>query len=189
MRHPVRIYIRVLIGLVLVGAGVVTAAVAIRPGADGSGAWRPAKAPRSEAVPDAATVRYEFDGAGEAAWSDASGNGHLLTPVTGNDARLARASHGTGSAVRFPLPCDGAERCPRLALRAPSADALNPGIRKLRFGASILLEPAHTSSGQNVLQKGFSTEGSQYKLQIDGRAGRPSCTGRRRRFGDPSSRR
>ncbi len=158
-----------MIGLVLVGTA---AAVVVHAGDDGDrgrAVFRPGDPPRP------ATVRYEFDGAGPAAWSDAVGNGQPLTPVAGNDARASRTPRGAGKAVRFPPPCDDGDSCPRLALRAPSVAALNPGARPLRYGAAIRLKPEHTSSGQNVLQKGFSAEGSQYKLQIDGRAGRPSC--------------
>ncbi|MEV8518091.1 hypothetical protein [Dactylosporangium sp. NPDC051484] len=32
-----------------------------------------------------------------------------------------------------------------------------------------------TSKGANVTQKGFSISDSQFKLQVDGMAGRPSC--------------
>jgi hypothetical protein len=119
-------------------------------------------------------ARYRFDGPGEAAWSDVSGHGHTLTPIAGDRGVAAFIPHGAGTAVRFPAPCDS-DRCPRLALRSPSTAALNPGSRPLRYGASVLLDPDDTSDGQNVLQKGYSAEGSQYKLQIDGRAGRPSC--------------
>jgi hypothetical protein len=119
-------------------------------------------------------ARYRFDGPGEAAWSDVSGHGHTLTPIAGDRGVAAFIPHGAGTAVRFPAPCDS-DRCPRLALRSPSTAALNPGSRPLRYGASVLLDPGDTSDGQNVLQKGYSAEGSQYKLQIDGRAGRPSC--------------
>ena len=34
---------------------------------------------------------------------------------------------------------------------------------------------AQTSDGENVVQKGYATGGSEYKLQVDGHAGRPSC--------------
>jgi hypothetical protein len=39
----------------------------------------------------------------------------------------------------------------------------------------VLLSPAETSSGENILQKGYSTGGGQYKLQVDGISGKPSC--------------
>ena len=67
---------------------------------------------------------------------------------------------------------------------------LLPGLRLkgtvrnvVEFGAFVdigvkesgLLHRSQTSKGQNVLQKGYSATSSQYKLQIDGTAGRPSC--------------
>ncbi|MFD0518657.1 LamG-like jellyroll fold domain-containing protein [Paractinoplanes durhamensis] len=39
----------------------------------------------------------------------------------------------------------------------------------------MLLPAGQTSKGQNIVQKGYSTTSSQWKLQIDGVAGRPSC--------------
>jgi hypothetical protein len=39
----------------------------------------------------------------------------------------------------------------------------------------VQLSANETTKGENVLQKGYSARGSQYKLQIDGVAGRPSC--------------
>lgn len=174
MHRSVPRNIRVLIGLVLVSAAAVVAVAAVHSEQQSSAPLEPVPAQRP-AIPDITTARYLFDGADTAAWSDTSGNGHALTPVTGNDARAVQVPGATGQAVGFPPPCDNGDRCPRLALRAPSADTLNPGARPLRFGASLRLEPEHTSSGQNILQKGFSAEGSQYKLQIDGDAGQPSC--------------
>jgi hypothetical protein len=127
------------------------------------------------APPLPTVAQYTFDGTGTAAWADASGQGHTLTPVTGGGATVIRTPHAGGQAVRFPPRCRGGGPCPRLVLRAPSSPKLNPGSRPFRYGAAIRLAPNRTSKGQNVLQKGFSTEGSQYKLQIDGRSGHPSC--------------
>jgi hypothetical protein len=97
-------------------------------------------------------------------------------------ATLAVA-HGTGQALRFPKHCSG-RKCPRVVLQAASTDELNPGAGPFRFGATVLLPKQETTNGQNVLQKGYSSAGGQYKLQIDGKAGRPSCvvvgTGQRR---------
>jgi hypothetical protein len=43
------------------------------------------------------------------------------------------------------------------------------------LGAVVRLDPDQTSEGSNVVQKGLSVTGTQFKLQIDGQAGKPSC--------------
>lgn len=80
-------------------------------------------------------------------------------------------------AVRFPGPCANSDdkQCPRAILEAGADAALNPGKLAFRWGAAVLLAPAETSAGSNVLQKGYSQFGTQFKLQVDGAAGRPSC--------------
>jgi concanavalin A-like lectin/glucanase superfamily protein len=60
-------------------------------------------------------------------------------------------------------------------LQSPNSADLNPGTRPLAFGATVRLAGGQTSKGQNVVQKGYSARSSQYKLQIDGIAGKPSC--------------
>jgi hypothetical protein len=117
-------------------------------------------------------VRYTFDG--PAPLADVSGHGHHLSPVSRHGGAFSTVAHGAGSALAFPPPCD-AEPCPRIALRAPSTTGLNPGRLPLRYGAAVRLSADETTTGENVLQKGYSAVGSQYKLQIDGAAGRPSC--------------
>jgi hypothetical protein len=117
-------------------------------------------------------VRYSFDGA--APLADITGNGHDLSPVSRHGGTVPTVAHGGGSALAFPPPCR-AEPCPRIALRAVTTDDLNPGRKPLRYGASVRLAADETTKGENVLQKGYSARGSQYKLQIDGVAGRPSC--------------
>jgi hypothetical protein len=95
--------------------------------------------------------------------------------VAGGD--LAAVPHEGGLAVRFPAPCDhyGAESCARAILQSGPADFLNPGRGEFSYGASVLVKPDETSKGANVLQKGFSVGDSQFKLQVDGAAGQPSC--------------
>jgi concanavalin A-like lectin/glucanase superfamily protein len=117
-------------------------------------------------------VRYSFDG--RTPLADVTGHGHDLSPVSRYGGSITTVAHGGGSALAFPPPCR-AEPCPRIALRTVTSEALNPGRRPIRFGASVRLTPDETSKGENVLQKGYSARGSQYKLQIDGAAGRPSC--------------
>ncbi|GAA0535940.1 hypothetical protein GCM10010172_16570 [Paractinoplanes ferrugineus] len=148
-------------------AGITGPSAAATPVRDKPGA--PAE-PGARAVPD--VVRYDFDGASPLA--DVTGNGHDLSPVARHGGSLSTVTHAGGSALEFPAPCER-EPCPRIALRAPTSDDLNPGQRDLRFGASVQLAPNQTTKGENVLQKGFSARGSQYKLQIDGALGHPSC--------------
>ncbi|MGK5680599.1 LamG-like jellyroll fold domain-containing protein [Actinoplanes sp. URMC 104] len=118
-------------------------------------------------------VRYTFDG--PAVLADVSGHGHDLTPVSRyGGASATAAREGGGRALVFPPPCRK-EPCPRIALRAATTTELNPGRRPLRYGASVRLAADQTTKGENVMQKGYSVRGSQYKLQVDGLAGRPSC--------------
>jgi hypothetical protein len=126
--------------------------------------------PSAQASTD--TARYGFDGTTPLA--DVTGHGHSLTPVSQHGGTYTTVAHGAGTAQAFPPPCH-TEPCPRIALRAVTADDLNPGRRPIRYGASVRLAADETSKGENVLQKGYSARGSQYKLQIDGLAGRPSC--------------
>jgi hypothetical protein len=117
-------------------------------------------------------VRFTFDGSG--LLSDVTGHGHDLSPVSRHGGTFATAAHNGGKALVFPPPCHD-EPCPRIALRAPTAPDLDPGTRPIRWGASVKLAPTETTKGENVVQKGYSASGSQYKLQVDGLAGDPSC--------------
>jgi hypothetical protein len=117
-------------------------------------------------------VRFSFDGT--ALLTDVSGHGHHLSAVSRHGGALTVVAHRDGTALDFPPPCRR-EPCPRIALRARTTDDLNPGTRPIRYGASVRLSADETGKGENVVQKGFSTRGSQYKLQIDGTPGRPSC--------------
>jgi hypothetical protein len=125
---------------------------------------------RSTGTPD--VVRFTFDGGSPLA--DVSGHGHDLSPVSRHGGDITTSAHGDGSALVFPPPCHD-EPCPRIALRAPTAADLDPGTRPIRWGASVKLAADQTTKGENVVQKGFSAGGSQYKLQVDGLAGDPSC--------------
>jgi hypothetical protein len=156
-------------------AAVLVATVVI-VGPSATAATAPASTPLGDPLPSGPllgdTARYSFDGT--APLADISGNGHHLTPVTRHGGGFTTVAHGGGSALAFPPPCT-AEPCPRIALRAVTADDLNPDRRPIRFGASVRLAADETTKGENVLQKGYSARGSQYKLQVDGLAGRPSC--------------
>lgn len=127
-------------------------------------------APAPPATPD--VVRFTFDDAGVLA--DVTGHGHDLSPVSRHGGAFTTAAHDGGNALVFPPPCHD-EPCPRIALRAPDSADLDPGTRPIRWGASVRLAADQTTKGENVVQKGYSARGSQYKLQVDGLAGDPSC--------------
>ncbi|WP_312034333.1 LamG-like jellyroll fold domain-containing protein [Actinoplanes sp. TBRC 11911] len=134
--------------------------------------------PREEATPAAGpgyAASYNFDTTiADGTFDDGSGHGHLLRTVSRNGGAIKLVTKGSGQALAFPPKCTG-RGCPRLVLQAVDTPDLNPGKRPLRYGAGVLLSPAETSSGENVLQKGYSTGGGQYKLQVDGVSGKPSC--------------
>ena len=134
--------------------------------------------PSEESAPAAGpayVASYNFDTTiADGTFDDGSGHGHLLRAVTRNGGAIKLSGRGTGQALSFPPKCTGAA-CPRLVLQAADTPDLNPGSKPLRYGAGVLLSPAETASGENVLQKGYSTGGGQYKLQVDGVSGKPSC--------------
>lgn len=121
----------------------------------------------------ALVIRYGFEQRGGRI-IDESGRGHRITWVTSDGGTTRFVSHDAGRAVAFPRTCGG-DRCPRAVLQVPHAADLNPGRSPFGYGAAVKLARHQTSTGQNVLQKGYSAAGSQYKLQIDGFAGMPSC--------------
>ncbi|MFI7539907.1 LamG-like jellyroll fold domain-containing protein [Actinoplanes sp. NPDC049599] len=120
-------------------------------------------------------ARYGFDAGRAVTVTDESGNGHTLRLITRNGGTVSMVRHGQGRALRFPAKCGGQPKCPHAALQSPSASRLNPGTRPISYGAKVLLSRSQTSKGQNILQKGYSATSSQYKLQVDGAAGRASC--------------
>jgi Concanavalin A-like lectin/glucanases superfamily len=121
-------------------------------------------------------ARYAFDPA-TGTVADNSGHGHTLTVITGHGGAVRTIAHGTGRALAFPGKCTMTvkRRCPHVVLQARSAADLNPGTRPVAYGAAVRLARNQTTKGQNVLQKGYSATTSQYKLQVDGIPGRPSC--------------
>jgi hypothetical protein len=159
--------------VIAVIAVAVVAGSTVRPARQHGGA---AVTMVSAAAAAGPVARYTFDALGAAGtYADASGNGHTLRVLTRNGAVLHTTPHGTGQAVVFPPLCTAGTGCPRMVLQAPSAAALNPGSRPLQFGATVRLAANQTSAGQNILQKGYSATGGQYKLQVDKLAGHPSC--------------
>ena len=131
----------------------------------------------SPATPAAAAsvtvARYDFDGR-SAALLDDSGRGHTMRLITSRGGTVRPVLHGSGYGLQFPARCTGA-KCPHAVLQTAHSADLNPGRRAIAWGATVRLARSQTTMGQNVVQKGYSATSSQYKLQIDGRAGRPSC--------------
>ncbi|MEV4345259.1 LamG-like jellyroll fold domain-containing protein [Actinoplanes sp. NPDC049596] len=160
-----------LCALVLALAAVTPAAASPPTVTDPAAASTPAAVKPAAVKPAKAGVRYTFDGPSPLA--DMSGRGIDLSPVSRYGGTFTTVAHNGGRALAFPPPCHN-EPCPRIALRAVAAE-LNPGRRPIRYGAAVRLASDETTKGENILQKGFSRQGSQYKLQIDGLAGRPSC--------------
>ncbi|OJF14051.1 hypothetical protein BG844_11880 [Couchioplanes caeruleus subsp. caeruleus] len=120
-------------------------------------------------------ARYTFDGGRTSGIRDESGRGHTLRLIAGNGGTVRVVPHRSGQALRFPAKCRTTSNCPHAALQSASSAALNPGTRPISFGAAVLLARSQTTRGQNIVQKGYSSTSSQYKLQIDGAAGNPSC--------------
>lgn len=167
---------------------ILSAIVTVAAPTPAAGAARPAEPAPTEPVRVAPTpagpappiegglafiARYEFNPS-PGPLTDGSGNGHTLRVLSVGGGQVHPVPHAPGTALAFPPRCSGVT-CPRVALQSSPSAALNPGARNFAFGADVLLAPSQTSLGQNVLQKGYSGGGSQYKLQIDGTGGRPSC--------------
>jgi hypothetical protein len=122
-------------------------------------------------------VRYTFDGGVKQPLTDDNG-AFALRPLGQNDGALSLVPQGDGLAVKYPSRCTMSRerQCPRAILEGSREDALNPGTRPMRYGASILMTHRDLAEGANVFQKGYSVGGmSQFKLQVDHRQGHPSC--------------
>ncbi|MCO8276523.1 laminin G domain-containing protein [Actinoplanes sp. TRM 88003] len=123
------------------------------------------------------TVRYTFDGGVGRPITDHQGR-HELRPLGQNGGALRLVRQGSGLALSYPDRCRlASERdCPRAILEGRRDDSLNPGTKRLRYGAAVRMTAADLADGANVVQKGYSVgKVSQYKLQVDHRLGHPSC--------------
>jgi hypothetical protein len=118
-------------------------------------------------------AKYDFDDHSRAVFDD-SGNGHTMRLMASRGGTVRPIARAGGRGIAFPVKCI-AKVCPHAVLQSPNSADLNPGTRPLTFGAMVRLAGGQTSKGQNVVQKGYSARSSQYKLQIDGVAGLPSC--------------
>jgi hypothetical protein len=131
----------------------------------------------ANAAPATVAVRYTFDG-GVAHLNRGVGNEPLLVTKTAQGGTIRSIAHGSGEALEFPALCahPGASTCARAIVETTGNDsALNPGTRPISFGATVRIGSHRTSDGENILQKGYATAESEYKLQVDGLAGKPSC--------------
>jgi hypothetical protein len=162
------------------GAFLLAAAAAIPAPAAPHAHPHPAPVAIEPVVPAVATgsavviARYAFNGRRSGSITDESGHGHTLRVVTAHGGLVRQVVHGQGSALAFPAECAG-QGCPHVALQSPTSADLNPGTGDIAYGADVLLPPGQTSKGENIVQKGYSATSSQWKLQVDGVAGRPSC--------------
>ena len=101
--------------------------------------------------------------------------GRVVT-ASGGVVESVPGAPGRGSAVAFPPRCTARTGCPRAMVEVAPDPALDPGEAPFAYGASVLLDPDQTAAGSNIVQKGrFGTTGGQWKLQVDGDAGHPSC--------------
>jgi hypothetical protein len=147
--------------------------VALAAAVTGAVHARAAQAPAAGKI----VASYSFDGRRTAPVLDESGQGHDLTLVASHGGVLKSITHGSGQALAFPAACTrkAVRTCAHVALRSPSSADLNPGTANISYGAALELGATQTSKGQNIVQKGYSATSSQYKLQVDGSAGQPSC--------------
>lgn len=135
------------------------------------------KAGRVGVAQSPVAVHYTFDGGVAQPLTDTHG-AFALRALGQNGGTLSLVPQGNGLAVQYPTRCTLARerQCPRAILEGLREDALNPGTRPMRYGASIMMTHRDLADGANVLQKGYSVGGlSQFKLQVDHHQGHPSC--------------
>lgn len=117
-----------------------------------------------------------FDGSPE--YGDAQGgliSGKVVT-ANGGEVSVVAGAAGRGDALEFPDVCDDSIGCPRAMVEVPADPALDPGDRAFSYGASVRLPVERTAIGSNIVQSGrYGSEGGQWKLQVDGEEGLPSC--------------
>ncbi|MFV0459008.1 MAG: LamG domain-containing protein [Actinomycetales bacterium] len=125
-----------------------------------------ASGPLSEGAPVVDTGTYSLDGVVRLSGTKPM----ALEPVPGPDPGSV--------ALQFPVSCTSQidSECPKAIIEVPDSPMLNPGARPFSWGATVMMTPVETSTGSNIMQKGFSTGGkSQWKLQVDNKEGQPSC--------------
>lgn len=99
-----------------------------------------------------------------------------VVQANGGEVQQVEGPEGRGSALQFPAVCDAPSGCPMALVEVAPAAAFEPGAAAFSWGASVRLPPSATTGGSNVVQQGrFGSEGGQWKLQVDGEEGMPSC--------------
>lgn len=132
----------------------------------------------ASAAPAEDRLRFDFSGATglvTGSVTDVSGQGNDGQVVT-DDGGVLRVVSGVfdRNYLAFPGSCSG-DACPQAVLRVADSPSLDAGTRPFTFGADVRLPEDHTG-GANVVQKGlWGDDGGQWKLQVDGAKGRPSC--------------
>jgi hypothetical protein len=115
---------------------------------------------------------------GTPVFTDAAGGSAegKVVSADGGSVELVDGPDGTGTAVAFPEECPAGAPCPRAMVEVPYSEALDPGDHDFTYGATVWLDASETSKGSNIVQAGrFGTDGGQWKLQVDGDKGEPSC--------------
>lgn len=123
---------------------------------------------------DSDTVGYD----GSREYPDALGHpfGGRVVTANGGTVEAVQGAPGRGFAVAFTPTCTATSGCPRAMLEVMPGRSVDPGEAPFAYGASVWLSEDETTVGSNILQKGrFGSTGGQWKLQVDGEAGHPSC--------------
>jgi hypothetical protein len=133
----------------------------------------PATAPTGPVL----VARWDFNaGAVGGRVADTSGHGGPTLSARGADQGALRYPDGpAGKYVAFPDLCAPGATCPRALLEAPNSANLNPGVRPFRWSASVHVVKPQVRGSANVMQKGTSATGSQWKLQIGQKVGKAQC--------------
>lgn len=108
---------------------------------------------------------------------DTSGRDHDgLVMTSSKPVALQATQIADEAAIQFPKRCTRGT-CAKAVIEVPSSIDLIPGVLDFAWGARVFLKANQTSEGSNILQKGFASGGgAEWKLQVDGVKGHPSCT-------------
>jgi hypothetical protein len=182
----IAIALAVVAGFAGPAAPALAATGSVPPALTPAPAPTPTAAPSAPATPAAPVAlpspvlvaRYTFDGgAADGHVADTSGKGPALTVRAADQGTLRfQGATGGGQYVAFPGICPTTTTaCPRSLLEAPSDADLNPGTHLFRWSARVLVTKDQVKGSANIMQKGVSNAGSQWKMQIGATQGRAQC--------------